>query len=157
MDNWPQLIIFPDEDEETLKSEFISLCAKHRNTFSHYEVAVHVFRNLRDPEMRARQAADYWGKDLDVQERIRQAINLADDEVACGEQAIKRRLLAIADSNTASYKDKNDALKTLAQMQGLIVKPIEFKNPSNVKAVGLATFQFAVDPDADKPGEQVDN
>lgn len=150
MDSWPQLIIFDDEDEETLKSEFINLCAKHKNTFSHYEVAIHVFRNLRDPEMRARQAADYWGKDLNVAERIRQAILLADDDVACGKAEIQRRLLAVADSALTSAKDRIDALKTLAQMQGLIVKPIEFRG-DNKNNSGLAVFQFTVDPDADKP------
>lgn len=142
MDPWAQIVFFEGEDEAALRAEFIELCAKHKNHYDNYEVAKYVFRKLRDPHARALQAAEVWGHDLEVSEAIRQLILLGSDDVETSENSLKRRLLAIADDTKADDKDRISAIKTIAEMQGMITKPIEIKTPGTPGKSGLPIFEI---------------
>jgi hypothetical protein len=151
------LIWFDNENPDEIRSEFILLCAKHKNTFEAYEVAQYVFKNLRDPATRAFAAAQVWDNDLGVQEQIRQLILIGDNDVQTTDISLKRRLLAIADDTKTPVKERIYAIETIAKMQGMITKPIEFKDPNITLRKLTPKFVFNIDPDADKPAQDEDD
>lgn len=128
MDGWlDEISFFPGEDAEALKTRFVELCAYHQLRFSFFEVAQYVFKNLREPALRAGQAAEVWGKDLDVIERVRVLMLKGPDtpEPDDSEVALRRRTLAIVDDPRAENKDKIAALTLLAKIGGHVKKEIE--------------------------------
>jgi hypothetical protein len=159
MDAWQPLIFFDGEDETALKAKFVELSAKHKGIYNAYEVAQYVFRDLKEPEVRALQAAQYWGKDLAVLEAIDQAIALGPSDVDTSEAQLKRRLLQLADTHHASVRDRVAALRVIAEMQGNIRKAVDktVTYPDGVKPRGLPTFNFFVDPKAsNKPEPEIE-
>lgn len=152
MDAWRPIIFFDGEDEEALKQEFIDLCAlHHKNKFSAEEICIHIFHNLKEPTLRALQAAQYWGKDLGVAEAIRNKILFGEAKTE------KERRLniaqSIAEDPREQAKDRIAALRLMFEVEGEIVKAVEKKisYPDGLKPGGLPIFQFVVDQDADKP------
>lgn len=121
-------VIFEDEDEEALKADFIRLCALYPQQGT-FEIAAYVFRNQRDPEMRAQQAAMIWAKDLDIQERIRQArLNGGAEASPIDTKEEKlRKLEAIYDDENVKMTDRLKAMELHAQIQGEIVKAVDKK------------------------------
>jgi len=119
-------VIFEDEDEEKLKADFIVLCARYPET-EPFEIVAYVFRNQRDPELRAQQAAMIWLKDLDVKERIRQAkLNGGNDKTSVETKEEKlRKLEAIYNDDTLKTSDRLKAMELHAQIQGEIVKAVD--------------------------------
>lgn len=139
---WPPIIFFPGEDPEALKSRFIELCAKYNNTYSSYEVAVYVFKDLREPNMRAMQAADYWGKDLEVVEAIRQRILLGgNDEQEVPKSSLIQVAWQVAQDMRESAKDRLAAVELIAKVQGQVPKQIEMKDTSPDRG-GLPIFEI---------------
>ena len=125
-------VIFEDEDEEALKANFIRLCALYPNQ-PVFEVAAYVFRNQRDPELRSQQAAMIWQKDIEVQERIRQArLNGGEEAAAIESKEEKlRKLQAIYNDAEVKVTDRLKAFELHAQIQGEIVKAIDKKVTDN--------------------------
>lgn len=120
--------IFEDEDEEKLKADFIRLCALYPNQ-DIFEVASYVFRNQRDPELRSQQAGMIWSKDIEVQERIRQArLNGGEEPNPIDTKEDKlRKLEAIYNNEDNKLADRLKAMELHAQIQGEIVKAIDKK------------------------------
>lgn len=120
-------LIFEDEDEAKLLADFVTFSARYpdRNPF---EIAAYVFRNQRDPELRAQQAAMIWIKDLEVLERIRLAkLNGGAEALTSVEsKEVKlRKLEAIYNDATIAAKDRIKAMELHAQIQGEIVKAVD--------------------------------
>lgn len=146
-----QLTIYPDEDEDALKQAFIDFSARHHsNHFNALEICEHIFKTRKDPN-RYIQAAQYWSKDLEIQEAIRNKINFGNAQNA-KEQRVAI-LMSIAENTRTSDKDRIAAILAAAAMEGEITKAIDKKitYPNGQKPTGLSGFLFAIDPDADKP------
>lgn len=127
-------VIFEDEDEEALKANFIRLCALYPNQ-PVFEVAAYVFRNQRDHELRSQQAAMIWQKDIEVQERIRQArLNGGEEPTAIESKEEKlRKLQAIYNDSEVKVADRLKAFELHAQIQGEIVKAVDKKITDNTR------------------------
>lgn len=141
MNAWAPIIFFDGESESDLREEFIQLSAKHGGNFTAVDVARHVFKDLKEPELRAVQAASVWGRDLGVQEAIRVAMLLGakngedDDEV--------RILRQIAENAHASDKDRIAAVMGIAAIKGKIQKPQDMKITfPGAGSSGLPTFRI---------------
>jgi hypothetical protein len=129
-------VIFEDEDEEALKANFIRLCVLYSNQ-PVFEVAAYVFRNQRDPELRSQQAAMIWQKDIEVQERIRQArLNGGEEPAAIATKEDKLRMLeAIFTNEQNKLPERIKAIELHAQIQGEIVKAIDKKITDNSRKI----------------------
>lgn len=137
---WGPIAFLPNEDEAALRAEYIRLAATYLKLgYSSYDVAMHVFKDLPDPILRSQQAADYWGKDLEIVEQIRQTAILDQNDIEA--DRLERSLWAIADDTRVFTKDRLEALKQLAIINGRVVKPIEIRTP-NGGAIGLPVFLF---------------
>lgn len=122
---WNDILFFPGEDPEALKSSFVELWAVHNERFSVFELSKYIFKDLKDPDLRSGKAAQVWSADLDVLERVR-VLRLKGTEKPDTEQTdIERRALQIADSPSTEPKDKIAALNLVARMKGYIKKEIE--------------------------------
>lgn len=114
------LVFFEGEDPEALKQEFIRLCAKHKHSQTPMAIAKYVFRDLREPILRAMQAAAYWGDDIAVLEAIDHLILYgAEGDVA---DLIKRQKIAmvIAEDTKEAAKDRIAALEYVSKTKGEI-------------------------------------
>lgn len=146
---WGPIAFLPNEDEAALRAEYIRLAAHYLPLgYSPYDVAMHVFKDLPDPILRSQQAADYWGKDLEVVELIRQVTLLDQSNIEA--DRLERSLWAIADDTRCFTKDRLEALKQLAVIGGRVVKAIELRSNSNKTE---PTFRFIIDPNAGQPPE----
>lgn len=155
MNTWQPLTFLEGENEAELRARFVTLTAKHGGRFTPHEVAKFVFRDLPDPNLRAMQAADYWSKDLEVQEQIR--ILTADGgEVVNTEKARLLAMLMNIAQTAVSDKEKLTAIRTIAEMEGYIVKAVD-KKISHSPGSGNGMWRFTVDRDADKPNTSVDD
>ena len=136
-----QPAIFEDEDEEQLKADFIRLRALYPKQ-DIFEIASHVFKGQRDPELRSQQAAMIWNKDLDVLERIRIAsLNGGEEPSAIETKEQKlRKLQAIYDDDEVATKDRLKAFELHAQIQGEIVKAVEKKTTKLKKSPRQIVF-----------------
>jgi hypothetical protein len=141
-----------------LKESFIALSAKHKNNFTHFEVAQHVFANLREPVLRAGQAAMVWGKDLAVAEAIRLRILYGDTNADTAVDRLRAIALEIAEDPKQLAKDRIAALTYISSTQGDIVKAIEktVTYPNGVKP-GVSGFIFKIDRDAGTPSLATDD
>jgi len=144
MSNWSPILFFEGEDPEALKEAFCRMSATHGDRFSSFEIAAHIFRDLRDPDARAMQAAAAWSKDLGVQERIHALSTYTPvDNDHVPKQRLKSIALNIAEDRLASDRDRLNALRLIAEMQGDITKPIEIKTATaDNKPAGGVTFNF---------------
>lgn len=128
-------IIFEDEDEEALKSEFVRLSALYPNR-DKFEIASYLFRNQVDPELRSQQAAMIWAQDLDILERIRLTqLNGGKEPEAWTKERIQKRIQATIEDETINYHEKKvriEGYMALAQTEGLVVKSVEKKVDKNV-------------------------
>lgn len=131
---------FDDENEAELKAEFVRLCALYPNN-NHFEIAEVIFRKLRDPGLRANQAAAYWWADLEVREAIRQArLKTAPDaDIPTREDRIKQ-ILQIAETATDA-KDRLAAHRLVAEMEGEIIKQVD----KNSKITNNAPPTFVIE------------
>jgi hypothetical protein len=138
------LILFPGEDEEKLKSEFIKLAAIYRGRYTHYELAQHVFKDLKEPELRAGQAGVLWAKDIDMQERIRIKIANGVDPIELSKDGLQAKILAVTEDPNLTSQDKKatlDGLRLLGEMNGWIIKAIDKKVESKVSGLPQIIIQ----------------
>jgi len=119
-------LIFEDEDEEKLLADFVKYSAIHKDR-DPFEIAAYVFRNQRDPELRAQQAAMIWAKDIDVAERIRLArLNGgAEGSVIPTKEQRMRQLQEMFEDVTLPVKERIAAQRLLSEMAGDIVKAVD--------------------------------
>lgn len=156
MNVWQPLIFFDGEDEEGLKTLFIQTSARHYNNpnFDMYDVAKLVFRDLKEPGLRAMQAADYWSKDIEIQDAIINLVNYG-DEVDAKKKRIAL-LMKIAENPRSNDKDRISAIRVAAELEGEITKAVEKKVTHIGNAKPLGSFLFKIDHDADKKPEEAD-
>lgn len=158
MNVWEPLIFFPDEDEAEIKARFVEVAARFYGNpnFDKYDYAKWVFRDLREPALRAMQAADYWGKDIDIQQAILNLVNYKGEI----EGKAKRiaLLMSIAEDNSAQTKDRIAAIRVASELEGEITKAVEKKithedggKPKQVQ------FLFGIDPKAGQPPEEAED
>lgn len=120
--------IFEEEDEESLIADFVKMSALYPK-YSVFEICQHIFKDLREPDLRANQAALQWSKDLAILERIRQArLNGGVEVLPIDSKENKlKKLEAIYNDPETGIKDKLAALRLHAEIQGEIVKAIDKK------------------------------
>lgn len=121
-------VIFEDEDEERLIADFVTYSARYPDR-DPFEIAAYVFRNQRDNELRANQAAMIWSKDLPIQERIRTArLNGgAEPSPVESKESKLKKLEAIYNDDSIKTADRLKAMELHAQIQGEIVKAVDKK------------------------------
>jgi hypothetical protein len=137
-------VIFEDEDEEALKANFVRLSALYPQQGA-FDIAAYVFKNQRDPEMRGQQAAMIWTKDLEIQERIREARLNGGNEpspIPTKEQRL-RQLQALFEDPETAVKDKIGLARLIAEIQGEIVKAIDKSVDHKNKGPALPAFIIA--------------
>lgn len=129
------LPIFEDEDEAELISRFVEFSARYP-AYTPFEICQHIFKDLRDPSLRANQAALQWSKDLLILERIRQAKlnggaepgNDADEK-----QKVKDELLAMARDEKTNARDRAKFYELWLDACGLLPKRIEKKSEDRTR------------------------
>ena len=130
--------IFEDEDEDQLISEFVRLSALYP-TYSAYEVAQVVFKGLKDPIMRANQAAMQWSSDLTIKERIRKAALVGANQQEIDSKETKlRKLEAIYNDPNIKAADRIKALELHAKISG----DIDGDGDDDKKAGGGVVLNF---------------
>lgn len=158
MNVWEPLIFFEGEDQAALKAEFIQLSVrhKHNHNFTTADITKYIFRDLKEPELRALQAADRWSKDLEIQDAIFQQSSFND--AASQREQVLQLAMDIAKDTKGERRDRLIALRLVAEMNGDIVKAVDKKvsYAGGTPGSGKATFMFTVDPDADKPPQDVE-
>ncbi len=122
------LPIFEDEDENALTSKFVELVAAHP-TFSPMAITAHIFKDLKDPVARSGQAAFDWMQRLDILERIRLAKLNGNKEALPIEtkEGKLRKLEAIYNNEDNALRERLNAIRLHAEIQGEIVKAIDKK------------------------------
>lgn len=114
--------IFEDEDEDELIGEFIRLSALYPQ-YEPFQVCQVIFKNRRDPIMRANQAAMVWSKDLEILERIRQArLNGPTDEAQIQtKEQLQTRINSVIEDNTINSQEKKvriEGYMAIAKLKG---------------------------------------
>jgi len=135
--DWNAIVFFDGEDPEALKTRFVELSAVYK-TRPAFEIAQYVFKDLREPALRAGKAAEVWATDLDVQERIRQLILKGPTVADCTESDLIRRALMIADDTGAEKRDRISAIRLAGELQGFVKKSVDTK----LKVDGLDNDKF---------------
>jgi hypothetical protein len=138
--------IFEDEDEDALISEFVRLSAQYDHIYSPQQIAVEVFKNLRDPTMRANQAATVWSSKLEIAERIRKAKQSKDDEdLIQSKEQWEKHMLALLDDpaiGTQEKKVRMEIYNSIAKSRGWL----EDDSKNNGKRNMMPQFIFGIDP-----------
>ena len=120
--------IFEDEDEDELKSRFVEMSVAFPN---HMPIAIthEIFKNLRDPEMRANQAAIQWSRSLEILERIRQAkLNGGKEPKTLTKVELQNKILACVEDESISYSEKKariDGYMSIAKLNGWEMRPAD--------------------------------
>lgn len=136
--------IFEDEDEDQLVNEFVRLSAlfPHRDI---YEITTHIFKNLREPT-RALQAATIWSRDIEILDRIETVKREGFNKEPIDTREVKlRKLEAIYNDPDTPVKNKIDAMKLHAEIQGEIKKATEGEDVNKPRTVVL---NYMLDPRA---------
>lgn len=144
-----QLVFFEGESEADIKAEFIRLSAKHKNTFDPYQITAHIFAKLREPGLRAMQAADVWTKDLEVQEAIRAIIVGNDDD------ELLQSLWEIARDRSEMARDRLKAMDQIAEITKRKYSAMKIET-DNAKFVQLPIIQFVERNDANGSTDTVE-
>ena len=133
---WKPLFFFENEDEETLKEEFVRFTVRYPG-HTPYQIAQHLFKDLKEPELRAGQASNLWSIDLDIQERIRKyKLFGIPQDLPTREEHLAFLARKLAD-NSVPEKEKTVYSKQFADIQGWVVK----ENTTNLNMPnGLPTF-----------------
>jgi len=135
MSGWNDILFFPGEDAEALKSRFVKLCADFPG-FQPIDNARKVFEGLPNPELRIETAARVWAADPKVQARIAEARIKEPYEIDASLPALLRRTIQVADDAHAERRDKLAAIRLAGELQGLIIKAID-KKIENLTASGI--------------------
>ncbi len=138
MSGWNDILFFPGEDAEALKSRFVKLCADFPG-FQPIDNARKVFKGLPNPELRIETAARVWAADPKVQARIADARIKEPYKVECDQPSLIRRTLQIADDIQAEKSTRLAAIRLAGELQGLIIKAID-KKVENLTASGIPSI-----------------
>jgi hypothetical protein len=127
---------FEDEDEEAIISNFVEMVARYPN-YSVLDITRHIFKDLREPELRAGQAALAWSKDLGIKERIRLAkLNGGKEAEQLTKEALQQRIISTIEDETISYQEKKARIEgymAIAEINGWKIKAIEKKTEDKTR------------------------
>lgn len=153
------LLFYPGENENALKQAFIDACVRHhKNNFTHFAITEHIFKHLKEPYLRALQAAQLWGKDLEILEAIQHKI--AYGEAVDEKQKRVNLLMSIAEDTRHAAKDRIAAILGASSIEGEITKAVEKKitYPNGIGPKGLPNFFFTIDEKSgDEPEPETDD
>lgn len=135
--------IFDDEDEAELIARFVQMSARYADR-EPMEICGVIFKNLRDPIMRANQAAMNWSKDLDIIERIHLArLNGGEEEKPVETKAMKlRKLEAMYNDEKMNPRERLKAIELHARITG----EIDGEGGDDNKSRRTPVFNFAIHP-----------
>ena len=138
--------IFEDENEDELITRFVELSARY-NDYSAFEICGVVFKGLKEPDLRANQAAMVWSKSLEIKERIRQArLNGGEEPNPLDSKEAKlRKLEAIYNNEENSLRERIKAIELHAEIQGEIKKPSDSGDDKEKARVPIV-MNFGIDP-----------
>lgn len=141
--------IFEDEDEAELIKAFVELSARYPN-YPAFAIAQHIFKDLRDPVLRANQAALQWSEDLAIKERIRQAkLNGNREPEVLTKEALQAKIFATIEDETIGYSEKKvriEGYMAIAELHGWKVKAVEKRNEDVTRR--FPVVRMSVYPDA---------
>lgn len=123
-------LIYEDEDEAELKAAYISARIKYPN-YDIFSIADYVFRNQRDPELRGRQAATIWEKDLETQEAIRKGQINGEEEEALTKSQLQAKILAVTENDNLTAQEKKvriEGYMAYAENEGWRIKAVDKKS-----------------------------
>lgn len=122
-------LIFDDEDEEALKTKYVNLKHRYKNKYSDIEIADEVFRGLRDPLLRGRQAIAIWSRNLELQERIRMLDLFGENhKIIKSEEEYQAAVLATIQDDSLSSQEKKvriDGYRLLGEANSWIKKAVD--------------------------------
>lgn len=129
--------MFEEDNEAELIASFVRMSALYP-AYSAYEICRHIFKDLRDPELRSNQAALQWSKDLEILERIRQARLNGGTEVSSqlSKEVLEQRILATIEDTTIGYQEKKARIEgymAVAELNGWKIKAIEKKTQDETR------------------------
>lgn len=123
-DTFSPITFYEGENEQALKQEFVRLMAKWGNKYSVFDVCQYIFRELREPG-RAFAAATFWQQDLELMDQIdAERVKPVDAELDSRTERLKV-LKQIYSDLGASNKDRLEALRLHAQIEGEITKLVD--------------------------------
>lgn len=141
--------IFEDEDEAELIKAFVELSARYPN-YPAFAIAQHIFKDLRDPVLRANQAALQWSQDLNIRVRIDKArANGNAEPEALTKEALQAKIFAVIEDTTITSTEKKvkiDGLMGIAELNGWKVKAVEKKTEDVSRR--FPVIRMGVYPDA---------
>lgn len=132
------LAIYPDENLEDFRAEYVRLTAKWRSLYTPEQVCQYIFKNLREPS-RYLVAAHVFSSDLELTEAVDNLL-VGKKENTDKKQNLNDRLEAIIDDPATGAKDKIAAIQLIAQMEGLIIKQVEKKIDTKQEVATRITF-----------------
>ncbi len=122
--------LFDDEDEDALIERFVDYSARWTD-YDPISICRHIFKDMRDNELRAGQAAIAWSTDLAIRERIDQRkLNGKPGAEAVTKENLQAKILAATEDSHLSHHDKKAKIEgymAYAQLNGWVVKAIEKK------------------------------
>jgi hypothetical protein len=141
--------IFEDEDEDKLIGEFVRLSALYPQ-YEPFQITAEVFKGLKDPTMRANQAAMIWSKDLSILERIRQA-RLAGpaDQTIQNKEQLEARIKATIEDTTLHSQEKKvriEGYMNFAKLKGWVDS-----DSGDEKRRVPVVMNFGIDPRSQTP------
>jgi len=127
----PPIPIFEEEDEEELITQFVKYSALYPDQ-TEFAICSYIFRDLRDPTLRAGQAAMRWKNDLGIMERIRLARANGGEYIKekLTKEVLQAKILATTEDPLLTPQEKKvriDGYVAYAQNEGWVVKSIEKK------------------------------
>jgi len=141
--------IFEDENEAELIKAFVEMSARYPQ-YPSFAICQHIFRDLRDPGLRANQAALQWSQDLVILERIRQAKLNGNREVeALTKEALQAKIFTTIEDETLGSQEKKVRLEgymNIAELHGWKIKAVEKKSEDVTRRFPVVRMQ--VYPDA---------
>lgn len=145
--------IFEDEDEAELITRFVEMSARFPK-YGPIEICRHIFKDLRDPEMRAGQAAMNWSKDIEILDRIDKAkLNGGlEEKPALTKAQLQAKILATTENPNLTPQEKKvmiEGYTSYAANEGWVVKAVEKKTEDKTRRFPVIQHRIYPKDDAE--------
>lgn len=147
---WNDLLFFEDEDEGELIDKFVKFSAIYKNRYTAFEICQHIFSGLRDPVLRAGQAANKWSNDLEIKERIRNAVvngDCSNSEDGLTKDNLQQKMLSVVENEFLTPQEKKVRIEgylAIAEINGWKIKAVEKTDKNKAPAfpaIVIAQYQ----------------
>jgi hypothetical protein len=139
MEDIPELVWREEEDGEAILEKYIEYMAIYGSNYTPFDICKQLFANLYDPYNRACQAAQMWTRSLEINERIRQ-LRLYRSKPKEEKEQYKDVLKSIYEDRLSSSRDRINALRLAAELDGYVIKAVDKKVTKDVARA--TTFIF---------------